>query len=179
MARLPGLGRTPIKVFGPAGKVFEVALVTRGLYVAQTWTMAPPTCSEDIWLGRRVLRLDVLNPYAILEGPLPAEATPEEARRALVGKNLSAKLAVVQPSPAGAFVSFDNASGAHGAAPMTGLVTLAFAIRLSPWAADVFVDGKISYRTKAGLVTESLRMSFCCASRHTQYSPLNRKLRDV
>lgn len=156
VAQLPGFGRTPIKVFGRSGKVFEATLISRGSSVAQTWTMASPTYCEDSWRGRSVLRLDVLNPYAILEGPIPAGVTPEQARQTLVGEQLSAKLAVVEPSPTGALVSFYNAGGAHGAAPMTGLVTLAIAARLSPWAANVFTDGKTSYRTKAGLVTEPL-----------------------
>ena len=91
-----------------------------------------------------------------MEGPLPAGVTPEQARQALVGETLSAKLAVVQRSPTGAFVSFFNAGGAHGAAPLTGLVTLAIATRRSPWAADVFAEGKLSYRTKAGVVSEQL-----------------------
>ena len=146
-----------IGLCGPAGKSAFVSFSTMGATVEQFWTLPSPVYIEERWCGRIVLRCDALNPYAVIFGSLPQGMTPEEARRQLVGPELGTKLAIVTTRPTGqAQVSFHNAGGAHGAAPMTGVATLAILARLSPLMARFIPDGTVTYETKGGPVTTLL-----------------------
>jgi hypothetical protein len=146
-----------VKLYGPAGKSALVSFSTTGTMVNQDWILPPPECTEDAWRGRAVLRCAALNDYAVVLDSLPDDVNPEQARRALVGPGLGAKLAVVVRPPDGAaHVAFYNADGTHGAAPMTGLATLAIIARFSPLMASFISDGTVTYQTKAGSITAPL-----------------------
>jgi hypothetical protein len=146
-----------IRLVGPGRRTARVSFSTAGRRVSQTWRLPAPSYAEDRWRERIVLRMDALNPYAIVLGPLPAGVTPEGARRELVGSALGAKLAIVAKRPTGpAEVTFHNAGGTHGAAPMTGLATLAILSGLSSSLADFVLDRTITYQSQSGPVTTSL-----------------------
>lgn len=145
-----------LKIFGPNEREFSVTVSQNTACVSQTWTFATPGFSEFKWRGRHCVFIDALNPYVVIAG-LPKGSEPENVRREIAGKHLNTKLAVLDRSRGGqAKVSFYNANGKHGAAPMTGLVTLALAARLSPEITDLVADGKVAFMTKSGVVTCSL-----------------------
>lgn len=157
MAYQTGSRAGTIKLAGPGQRTVRVSFATVGCTVSQSWTLPAPSYSEDRWCDRTVLRMDGLNPYAVILGPLPEGVTPEAARRQLVGSDLGAKLAVVikrRPRPAS--VQFFNAGGVHGGLPMTGAGTISILARLSSLLADFVPDRMITYQTAGGPVTTLL-----------------------
>lgn len=144
-------------LFGPDGGIARVVQSLAGTSVQQVWTIPVFTMAETEWLGHPVARCSGLNAYAVIAGALPDGVTPEEARQALVGAGLASKLAVVTTSASGVpHVAFFNAHGLHGAAPTTGITTIAILARLSPLFGGLFCDGVVSYDTKAGVVEAPL-----------------------
>ena len=103
--------------------------------VAQSWLVPRPEIKELRWRGQRVILIDTLNPYALIVGRLPDDTTAEAARNELVGAGLASKLAVIGQ----ASIEFYNANGRHGAAPQTGLATMALAARAVPWFAELLL----------------------------------------
>jgi len=151
VALVLGRGRADFDAFGPEGKVIRVAQTLAGASVQQAWTLRDFSMVEVGWLGRPAVRCSGLNTYAVVVGPLPAGVTPDEARRAIAGPGLGAKLVVVMPSATGVpHVAFHNAHGRHGAAPTTGVATLAILARRSPLVGGVISGGAVTYDTKAG-----------------------------
>jgi hypothetical protein len=143
--------RATFDMFGPAGKVVRVAQRRRGPGIAQTWALPGFEFSEHGWRGRRVLKTDALNSYAVLLEGLPPGIDPHQARRELVGDALTAKLAVITTGAAGgAQVAFYNAHGRHGAAPATGLAVIAVLSERSPPVARALSGGLLTYVTSAG-----------------------------
>lgn len=113
-------------------KSYEVrASVNAGL-VTQTWMLPRTRVVERWWRERRVLLVDDLNPYALVIGTLPDGIEPEAARHELLGESLAAKLAVITQHT----IEFYNTNGRHGAAPQTGIASMALAARLVPWFAE-------------------------------------------
>jgi hypothetical protein len=152
-----GRRRALFDVFGPEGKVVRVVQNLAGSSVQQAWTLLDFSIAEANWLGRPAIRCSGLNTYAVVVGPLPAGVSPDEARRALAGLGLTAKLVVVTPSATGVpHVAFHNAHGLHGAAPATGVATLAILARRSRVVGDVISGGAVTYDTKAGTVKAPL-----------------------
>jgi hypothetical protein len=152
---LPTSNGRDVKLLGPAGQSAVCSFSTAGGEVHQFWTIASPTVSEDQWRGRTVLRCRALNDYAVVLDSLPPDVTPEEARRALVGTAAGAKLAVIARQCDGPpSVAFYNACGPHGAAPMTGLATLAIMAHSSSLAS--LVIDRVSFVTKSGTVVVPL-----------------------
>jgi hypothetical protein len=103
--------------------------------VAQTWLVPVPVVEQRAWREQRVLLLDTLNPYALIVGRLPEGVDADAARHELVGPGLATKLAVISPHS----IEFYNANGRHGAAPQTGLATMALAARAVPWFAELLL----------------------------------------
>jgi hypothetical protein len=148
-----GHPRAAFQLSGPGGKCVRVVQNSAAGLVKQVWTLPAFSVVELDWLNCLVVRCNGLNPYAVVWGPLPEGVTPEEARRALVGTGLSAKLVVVSPSATGApHATFYNAHGRHGAAPTTGVATLAILARLSEKFGGLLAGGIVTYDTKAGRV---------------------------
>lgn len=117
---------------------YEVNARVDGRTVAQTWLVPDAQVEQRTWRGHRVLILETLNRYALVVGPLPDGVDAETARRELLGDNIAAKLAVVSASSVAPALAFYNANGRHGAAPQTGLATVALAVRAVPWFAGFF-----------------------------------------
>jgi hypothetical protein len=136
----------PLSVRGPACEPYEVTARIADGAVLQTWAVLDSVPTELVWNGRRAVLLHCLNDYAIIEGPLPERYTPEQARRELLGPGAGGKLAVVHGSQSRPEVEFHNSNGRHGAAPQTGLASIALAARRSSWLADCFSGGMISFR---------------------------------
>ncbi|MFA6116364.1 MAG: hypothetical protein WC729_20375 [Sphingomonas sp.] len=134
-----------LEVHGPAGRRCTVESRCSGPSIQQTWTFeGSPRIIDREWRGLRVAIVGFLNRYAIVEGPLPDGVTPSEARLELVGASLDAKLAVVDPGRTDV-VSFHNAAGEHGAAPLTGLATLGLARLRCSWLAMLLARGSIRH----------------------------------
>jgi hypothetical protein len=148
-----GCPRAAFHLSGPGGKGVRVVQTLIGGSVKQVWTLRAFGIVEADWLDCLVARCDGLNPYAVVRGPLPDGVAPEEARRALVGTGLNTKLVVVSPSATGApHVAFHNAHGLHGAAPTTGVATLAILGRLSARFGALLAGGSVKYDTKVGRI---------------------------
>ena len=147
-------GTSCFTVHGPNEKGYEIKAVTNGLTVAQYWIVDETDVKSIRWRDMRVVLLDSLNKYAIIEGPL-VDAEPEEARRELVGEGPDAKLAVLSPGSDVAEACFYNAGGLHGAAPQTGLASLAIAASRS-WLGELIPDLRVVYYTKNKRIYEKL-----------------------
>ena len=157
VALVLGRRRAAFDVFGPDGKVVGVVQTLAGTSVKQAWTLSDFSIAEANWLGRPAIRCSGLNTYAVVVGPLPAGVTPDEARCAVAGPGLTAKLVVVTPTATGVpHVAFHNAHGLHGAAPTTGVATLAILARRSRLVGGVISGGAVIYDTKAGTVEAPL-----------------------
>lgn len=113
-------------------KSYEVRGRVKAGSVSQTWLLPRTRVVERWWRERRVLLVDVLNPYALINGTLPDGVDPETARRELLGETLAAKLVVITEHT----IEFYNTNGRHGAAPQTGIASMAIATRLVPWFAE-------------------------------------------
>jgi len=113
-------------------KQYEVRARITGGRVTQTWLLPRTRVVERSWRERRVLLVDALNPYALVIGALPDGIDPEAARHELLGNTLAAKLAVITQHT----IEFYNTNGRHGAAPQTGIASMALAARLVPWFAE-------------------------------------------
>jgi hypothetical protein len=134
---LRGDGESESTVFG-ANAEYKVKASVNGRNVAQTWIVPESQVEERTWRGCRVLVLETLNHYALIAGPLPDGIDAETARRELLGTGLAAKLAVVSANN----LEFHNANGRHGAAPQTGLASIALAVRAVPWFADLVAGAR-------------------------------------
>jgi hypothetical protein len=132
----------------------DVAAYIHGRSVAHSWFLPETVIEQHDWRGRRTIKLTALNRYAIVIGSLPTRA--EEARAELVGVTPDSKLAVVDPTHATPFAEFHNSNGRHGAAPHTGLATIALAALSLPWFAALFPEGRLQYRTRNGVVIDEL-----------------------
>lgn len=113
-------------------KTYEVRARINARGVTQTWMLPRTRVIERSWRERRVLLVDALNPYALIIGTLPDGIAPEAARHELLGDTLAAKLAVITQHT----IEFYNTNGRHGAAPQTGIASMALAARLVPWFAE-------------------------------------------
>ena len=114
--------------------------------VHQDWELQilPNSVREGSWDGRDYLSVDVLNPYLIFNDIDYAEA--DEARRSILGERADGKVAAITDTDGHPLVRFFTAYGEHGAAPMTGLATLAIARQFYP----ILAGNKITYRTTDG-----------------------------
>lgn len=114
------------------GNRYEVRARIAARRVTQSWLVPQPRVVERSWRERRVLLVDTLNPYALIIGTLPEGVDPEAARHELLGDGLAAKLAVISRHT----IAFYNTNGRHGAAPQTGIASMALAARAVPWFAE-------------------------------------------
>ena len=124
-----GVCRTTVSA---GDKSYEVRAEVKAGSVTQNWLLPPTRVVERSWRERRVLLVDMLNPYALIIGTLPDGISAEAARRELLGDSLAAKLAVISHHT----IEFYNANGRHGGAPQTGIASMALATRVVPWFAE-------------------------------------------
>ena len=107
----------------------------RGSLVAQEWLIdSRPECVELEIANHRVVACDFLNPYFLIEGSLalrPSELLALAGYR--IDANLNQKYAVIDTTRAIPYIRFFGCNGAHGAAPLSGIVTLALAARRVEW----------------------------------------------
>lgn len=141
-----GQARQTFVLHGPDGRRCMVKAAVEGGAVRQVWGVGAPVFETRTWRGRPLLLTDVFNRYAVIGGPLPARSKPERVRRALCGGGLTGKLAVLD----GEAVEFHVAGGRHGAAPLTGLATLALAARSVGWIRDALAAGLVRYHAPEG-----------------------------
>lgn len=139
---LPGT----VCVKGPSCEPYEVTARIADGAVHQTWLVPDSPAMNLVWNGCRTILLNCLNDYAIIEGSLPERITPEQARRELFGDQTGAKVAIVQGAQSRPEVEFYNSNGRHGAAPQTGLASIALAARHGGWLADRFSSGMVSFQ---------------------------------
>lgn len=152
---LAGTSACTFTAIGPDNSTCAVDACVRDDVIEQIWTVPAPSITASVWKGRPVLHLSALNPYAVLLGPLPAGTAIEQARHELAGAALGAKLVVVTPGSI-PFLQFANSNGIHGAAPLTGLATIALALGCGTWLDDVIDQHVVGYNTPDGIVIESL-----------------------
>lgn len=138
------------KVHGVGRRSYDIHARIEGDTVAQNWIVPPEPAQVRCWRGCRVLFLPTLNQYAIFLDPLPEGIGAGGVLRKLQASALATKLAVVAGTADAPIVEFHNSNGRHGAAPQTGVATLALASRSSPWLKARFPNGRFAYATADG-----------------------------
>jgi len=144
------------RVPGPGSNAYSISATMRDGAVGQTWFLPQPVVEEIDWQGRRVVLVRALNDYAIVMDRLPEGVCPDEARTQLLGQAGCGKLAIVESAAEAPLVRFFNSNGQHGAAPQTGLASIALAAMAVDWFGQAFLGRRISFMTKAGLRTVDL-----------------------
>lgn len=145
-----------LEVDGPGGFRITSAFHRDGNTISQEWLLPSMGVSDFIWRGRYCARVRGLNSYVVVTGGLPVGMEAETCRAHLADGQPNAKLAVFGHGSAQNHVGFFNASGQHGAAPMTGLASLAVAAHALPHFAARINAPIITYQTASGLETYTL-----------------------
>jgi hypothetical protein len=139
-----------LQVEGPGAVRITAEFRCVGATVEQNWLIPGMTVSEFRWQGRYCARVTGLNSYWLVTGGLPVGFTAEMCRTAIASGHLNAKLAVLGHGSKRNNVAFYNASGLHGAAPMTGLASLAVAAHALPAFAAHLGKNHVTYQTVGG-----------------------------
>ena len=109
--------------------------------VDQTWRIAQEfRIEETVISGMRAVRSNILNSYSFLRGPMPKEELP--SLLATLIDSPSAKVAMITHTAGIPRVDFFNCNGQHGAAPQTGLATLALLRSRVDWLQEV-IKGEV------------------------------------
>jgi hypothetical protein len=144
------------RVHGPSSNAYSVSARASRDGVSQAWFLQQPVVEEIDWCDRKVLLVRALNDYAIVVGELPDSHCPEQARTQLLGQAGCGKLAVVETGVHAPMVRFFNTNGQHGAAPQTGLASIALAAMTVDWFGEAFADRRVGFMTRNGLRTVGL-----------------------
>ncbi len=93
--------------------------------------------------GFEAVQCTFLNPYLVLKAPIATDASKIFTDFAAIHGPQQSRVLVVDPSttPCGAY--FYNCNGRHGAAPMTGLITLGYLRTQVKWIADAIKNDEI------------------------------------
>ena len=151
LVALGGEGQIESIVHGLGKAPCLVSADLTGTAAAQTWTVPDPASCEIAWHGLPVILMHAFNDYAIVIGDLPEGCSPEAARHELLGTCEDKKLAVIGATgDGGTLVRFYNANGLHGAAPHTGLATIALAARKCGWFDAMLAAEPLHYQTAGG-----------------------------
>jgi len=119
--------------------------------VQHEWTIDFPFALEQVTIfDRPSVRLQWLNDYYIISGPVKANAL-QIASELSLKTFISRKVAIVTYIDNECFVEFHNASGVHGSAPMTGLLSLSIASQDVSWLS--FPNQLESIRTPSSVET--------------------------
>ena len=140
----------------PGGDRYVSAYVRTGARVMQSWKVKAPVVTEFTWRGRSCVRVEGLNSYVVVIGNLPGDMTAEVCMANLMEGRPNAKMAVLEHGALRGAVAFHNISGRHGAAPFTGLASLAIAASAVPEVAAHFGDSMVTFQTSRGLETRCL-----------------------
>lgn len=124
--------------------------------IDQSWLVPGMTVAEFTWRNRRCFRVAGLNSYTLMTGGLPVGMTAETCWKQTANGQPNAKLAVFGQEAGQNHVVFYNASGRHGAAPMTGLASVAVAAHASRRFAAILGGQDITYQTAGDLETVNL-----------------------
>jgi hypothetical protein len=97
--------------------------------------------------GHDAVFCSVLNPYLIINGPTQTDIEELLAKLYETSRTVNEKVAVVETASRAAGgipkVTFYNCNGRHGAAPMTGVASLALMARQVGWLGESMAGGKI------------------------------------
>ena len=145
-----------LRLEGPGGSRITSAFRRDGQTISQTWLLPSVQVSDFTWHGRYCARVCGLNSYVVITGGLPVGMDAETCREQLKKNQPNSKLAVFGHGAAQNHVAFFNVSGQHGAAPMTGLASLAVAAHALPQFAARINAPAITYQTASGLETHLL-----------------------
>lgn len=140
-----------IKLAAAGANRVDVEFECSGSKVRQGWLVPAMTATEFTWRGHYCVRVRGLNDYTIVTGGLPVGLTHQTCRLHLATGNPNAKFAVLGSGDDQDYVEFYNSSGRHGAAPMTGLASLAVAAHALPRFAARLGGSQVSYMTMGGL----------------------------
>ncbi|MBP2560089.1 hypothetical protein J2857_002858 [Neorhizobium galegae] len=139
-----------LELVGPENVGITAEFHRSGDSVSQVWRIPDIIVTEFEWNRRRCAHMSGLNRYVLVFDGLPDGIDAETCRRQLSAGHANTKLAVFGDDAAPNHVSFFNATGRHGAAPMTGLASLAVAAEALPHLAAC-IDGRgITYQTASG-----------------------------
>ena len=139
-----------LRLVAPGGGQVSVDYRCNGNTIMQDWLIPGMTVDDFVWRSRRCFRVLGLNAYTIITGGLPIGMTADTCRTQLAAGHPNAKLAVLGEGPMPNSVAFFNASGRHGAAPMTGLASLAVVASAKPAFAAQLGERSVTYQTAAG-----------------------------
>ncbi len=144
-------------LFGPDGATLRVVQRRMGSLVLQRWQLANVEIAPSSWHDRPAIHCRGLNRYTVVIGPLPPGLAPEDAGCDLAGGGLDAKVVILSPRAGAATEAvFLNDSGRHGAAPATGLATLAILARRSALVRESLPGNVIAYPAAGRLIEARL-----------------------
>jgi hypothetical protein len=133
-------------LFGPDGARLHVIQRRMDSLVLQRWRLADVEIAPSSWHNCSAIHCRGLNRYTVVIGPLPAGLTPEDAGCDLARAGLGAKVVILSPRAGAATEAvFLNDKGRHGAAPATGLATLAILARRSALVRDSLPGNIVAY----------------------------------
>lgn len=124
--------------------------------VSQEWLInTSATCEEFVVADRRTVSCNFLNPYLLLEGSVSERSAALLASVAdRFGANLNNKYALIDSSGSIPQVRFFGCNGVHGAAPLSGIVTLALAAQRVEWIRRAFAGGMFEHPMGIELLPE-------------------------
>lgn len=124
--------------------------------INQSWLVPGMSVEEFTWRGRLCFRVSGLNSYTLMTGGLPVGITAETCWMQTAMGQPNAKFAVFGQDAGQNHVAFYNVSGRHGAAPMTGLASVAIAARASRRFAAILGGQEVTYQAAGGIETVAL-----------------------
>jgi|GEM_PF-5387458 len=124
--------------------------------INQSWLVPGMSVEEFTWRGRLCFRVSGLNSYTLMTGGLPVGITAETCWTQTAMGQPNAKFAVFGQDAGQNHVAFYNASGRHGAAPMTGLASVAIAARASHRFAAILGGQEVTYQAAGAIETVEL-----------------------
>jgi len=88
------------------------------------------------------VKFNLFNDYVFLKGPI--ENLEKVIKEGVLSGRIDKKIAIIYPGETLPQVQFYNCNGLHGAAPQTGLASLAILVSKVDWIKNIFPERKLS-----------------------------------
>lgn len=121
------------------------------LRVEQEWQADCPIDAIEATDSKEI-RFDFFNDYLVVKGPV--DDLEGLFKREILDRDLNSKLAVIFPGTSMPVVHFYNCNGLHGAAPQTGLATLAILRHKVDWIGEILSGSEIRTQSSEELLPE-------------------------
>jgi len=100
------------------------------------------------------VKFNLFNDYIFLKGPI--DNLEKVIKEEVLSGKLNKKLAIIYQGGSLPQVQFYNCNGLHGAAPQTGLASLAILVNKVDWMKFIFPEGKLSTPSSTEFLPETI-----------------------